>query len=645
MAPLEADDPAEIGGYQLVGRLGAGGMGQVFLGRSPAGLLVAIKVIHERYTGDPQFRARFRREVTTARAVSGAFTAPVIDADPEARSPWLVTTFLPGRPLNEVVEEHGPLPPQAVRSLGAGLAEALISIHRAGIVHRDLKPHNVMLTPDGPKVIDFGIAHAADISAITRAGAVVGSPGYMSPEQATGRETGPAGDVFSLGAVLAFAATGSGPFGRARMEVMIYRVVHERPRLDGIGDPGFRSLIEACLAKDPAGRPTPQQLLEWFGTAPQGVSWLPDAMARDIAEHAARKHGKGRRIGRRAFLAAAATTAGVPLGIAAATGGAIWIRKRFDTVPDGKLIARFPAGGTVTAAPAVAAGRLLVATGQGVLVAHDLQRKRELWRYAAGAPLSTSPVIADDTAYIVGDNGVLHAVGMDGQARWKRDLGRKAVPVAAAGQVYVVANGRLLALAGGEVRWSAALPSPGDPVLAGGRVCVPAGGAIRLLHSGTGRAIGEIAQPYADGLTGYGDLLYGGRFAQGELWSYDLAQRKPRWSYRTSPDEKEQHFQGRPAIAAPDRLYLGDEKGSLTALDGAGSPRWRFWTGGAIASAPAAAAKLAYAASADGHLYAIDDASGEARWRYPASPVAPVASGGVVYAVRGSSVHVLKGAL
>src|SRR5215470_7724915 len=203
---LRADDPPQIGPYQLLARLGAGGMGQVFLGRSPGGRLVAVKVIRAELAGDPGFRARFAREVASARMVSGVFTAPVVDADPSAPLPWLVTGYVNGLSLAEAVAGHGALPVASVLALAAGLAEGLGAVHAAGVVHRDLKPSNVLLAADGPRVIDFGISRAVDATHLTSAGMVVGSPGFMSPEQAEGNPVGPASDVFSLGAVLVFAA-------------------------------------------------------------------------------------------------------------------------------------------------------------------------------------------------------------------------------------------------------------------------------------------------------------------------------------------------------------------------------------------------------------------------------------------------------
>jgi hypothetical protein len=278
LAELQAGDPPQIGPYLLLGRLGAGGMGQVFLGRSPGGRLVAVKVIRAELAGDPGFRARFAREVVAARKVSGVFTAAVVDADPAAPLPWLVTSFVTGLSLADAVGEHGALPVASVLALAAGLAEGLGAIHAAGVVHRDLKPSNVLLAADGPRVIDFGISRAVDAPQLTRTGMVIGSPAFMSPEQVEGGAVGPASDVFSLGAVLVFAATGQGPFGPGAPTALMYRVVHGTPRLDRLPGP-VRPLAERCLAKDPGQRPTAAQFLaELTATHPSAADladWLP----------------------------------------------------------------------------------------------------------------------------------------------------------------------------------------------------------------------------------------------------------------------------------------------------------------------------------------------------------------------------------
>jgi hypothetical protein len=254
MEPLSANDPRSVGEFQLRARLGAGGMGQVYLGYSPAGRAVAVKVVHSELARDAEFRRRFGREVAAARAVGGMYTAPVVAAGLDDDPPWLATAYVPGPPLADLVARHGALPELAVWRLGAGLAEALRAVHACGLVHRDLKPANVLLAADGPHVIDFGISRAFDGTQLTAVGMVVGTPGYMSPEQAEGALVGPASDVFSLGCVLAFAASGNAPFGGGSAASVLYRVVTGRPDLASVPDK-LREVISGCLAKDPKQRP------------------------------------------------------------------------------------------------------------------------------------------------------------------------------------------------------------------------------------------------------------------------------------------------------------------------------------------------------------------------------------------------------
>jgi ABC-type branched-subunit amino acid transport system substrate-binding protein len=283
---LQAGDPPQIGPYLLLGRLGAGGMGRVFKGRSPGGRPVAVKVIRPELAEDPEFRARFAREVTAARRVSGVFTAPVVDDDPTAPLPWLVTAFVDGPSLSEAVNKHGPLPVASVLALAAGLAEGLNAVHAAGVVHRDLKPSNVLLAADGPRVIDFGISRAMDATHLTQTGILIGSPPFMSPEQVEGGTVGPASDVFSLGSVLVFAATGEGPFGTGSPTALLYRVVNVTPRLDGLSGP-VRPLVERCLVKDPGQRPTAAQFLAELRAAHPSAADLSDWLPASILSAAA----------------------------------------------------------------------------------------------------------------------------------------------------------------------------------------------------------------------------------------------------------------------------------------------------------------------------------------------------------------------
>lgn len=278
MEPLSPTDPDRVGPYRPVARLGAGGMGEVFLAKDDRQNTVAVKVIRPELASGKAFRTRFRREVDAARAVSGTYTASVVDADPDGPVPWLATTYILGPTLAEAVEAYGPLPPRSVLALGAGLAEALIAVHSAGLVHRDLKPSNVLLSADGPRVIDFGIVRATDGYELTLVGALLGSPRYMCPEHATGNPMGPAGDVFCLGSVLAYAATGQAPFDGASAATLLYQVVHGTPNLTGIHAP-LDTIIGSCLAKSPDARPSPDRVSAVC--APGGVDavdwddWLP----------------------------------------------------------------------------------------------------------------------------------------------------------------------------------------------------------------------------------------------------------------------------------------------------------------------------------------------------------------------------------
>ncbi|MEU4655742.1 serine/threonine-protein kinase [Streptomyces sp. NPDC023723] len=299
MEKLAAGDPHRVGDYRLLARLGAGGMGRVYLARSDRGRTVAVKLVHAELARQDEFRARFRQEVAAARRVGGYWTAPVLDADTEAAVPWVATGYVAGPSLQRVIgHDHGALPERSVRILGAGLAHALQDIHAAGIVHRDLKPSNVLITIDGPRVIDFGIARALEAgtaAGLTHTGALVGSPGFMAPEQIRGEPLTPACDVFCLGSVLAYAATGTLPFGTADSGVhaLMFRIAQEEPDLTGVPE-GIADLVGACLRKDPAARPALGTVLARTGaqdTVADGRSrdpWLPGALVAQLGRHAVR---------------------------------------------------------------------------------------------------------------------------------------------------------------------------------------------------------------------------------------------------------------------------------------------------------------------------------------------------------------------
>lgn len=345
MESLAEDDPSSIGGYELRARLGAGGFGVVYFGLSPGGRAVAVKVPRPELARDPEFLRRFRLEVAAARQVNGLFTAPVAAAGLDDRPPWVATAFVPGPPLNQVIAGLGPLPEATLWRLLAGLVEALQAIHACGLVHRDLKPENVLLAADGPRVIDFGISKAVDGSVLTSVGVVMGTPGFMSPEQVQGKVTGAASDVFALGCVLAYAATGRRPFGGGDVPLILYRVVHDEPMLDQV-PPRLLSVVKRCLAKEPTSRPDLAELASIGRDGAGGAgalspaSFWPPSVGRIIRDYQDRLEipGTGRM---------PATSEPVPVALAGPTNGT-----RGGNVPGGPLSQRAapPPLRTVTAA-------------------------------------------------------------------------------------------------------------------------------------------------------------------------------------------------------------------------------------------------------------------------------------------------------
>ncbi len=639
MEPLRPADPKKVGDYQVLARLGSGGMGQMFLGRSAGGRTVAIKVVHPAYAGDPEFRARFAREVVAARAVSGAFTAPVIDADTDAPVPWLVTAYLPGYSLDQVVSGSGPLPPWSVAALGAGLAEALVSIHGAGVVHRDLKPSNVLLTPEGPRVIDFGIARAAEVSSVTRTGVAVGSPGYLSPEQATGAESGPAGDVFSLGAVLTFAATGHGPFGFGAVHDLLYRVVHQPPWLDGV-EPMLCELVARCLDKDPARRPTPEEVLERLAAlapaAPYGVAWLPPAIAaeitRPIALPRAPRSGVGRRtviFGAAGVVGAAALAGGVTLlgggskkaadgtwvftpasrevtGGPVVSGGLVYATESFQTKG---MVALDPRTGTQrwsttdvqspsAADPlhVVTVGRVVYTNGFKSFKAIDVSNGSSLWEVSNDMiAINPAPVVGGGLLFCGGtesSSGLVAYDGVSGQKRWAFNTGRsvQASPVFGGDTVYVVSSeGTVFAVtaATGQARWRHSFQSPtqviptqveATPVLGGGLLFV-------------------ITDDNA-------------------LYALDAAGGSQKWK----KDALGAPGGGPPALAvAGDALYVSDDSGAVSVFGAAdGKLRWEHkFTGKghhAASTLPVMNGRNALFFDND-TLFALDAATGVQRWQ------------------------------
>jgi outer membrane protein assembly factor BamB len=655
MEALRSGDPRRFGTYQVLARLGSGSMGQVFLGRSAGGRMVAIKVVHPALAGDRDFRARFAHEVAAARAVSGAFTAPVIDADPDAPSPWLVTTYLPGYSLREVVERSGPLPPWSVRSLGAGLAEALIGIHRAGVLHRDLKPSNVLLTPDGPRVIDFGIARAAEVSAVTRTGASIGSPGYMPPEQATGAETGPSADVFSLGAVLTFAATGHGPFGEGAMHELMYRVVHQPPWLDGIADPDLYALIASCLEKDPTRRPDAEHVLQRLAppVPPYGVGWLPPPIAAEITRPIPVPSAG---IGRRKVLFGAL---GAVAGVGVIAGGAALLTSETKRGANGTWTFK-PATGEITGGPAVAGGLVFLTASYSAknLVAVDPRTGKQRWAAeGVSSPHAASPlqvVVANNVVYATGASSDFVGLNLaNGGSLWNAagpgGIVADPAPVVAGGLLFAAGGTAsapvLTAYAGGQQKWTF---NTGDsvqanPVAAGQMVYIVTGRGTVFGIDLTGQArwrktLASDAEPLLH--VEATPVLSGGMLYvvtdSDVVYAFDAATGEQKWKSNAI----EQHNVGPVSMmsAAGGTVYVALDGGPLSAFNAAdGKHLWSHEfsgeRGNPIAKLPVVGNGMAFCFDHN-TLYALDAATGTVRWQATglhATFESPVLAAGAVH--------------
>ncbi|SNX57872.1 serine/threonine protein kinase [Streptomyces sp. TLI_55] len=481
MQALRTTDPRRVGPYEVRGRLGSGGMGEVYLAESRTGLRLAVKVVRAEYAQDRTFRARFRQEVRAAQTVGGAgtYTARVVDADPEGERPWMATEFVEGPNLRDAVLDGGPLPEPAVRVLGAALGEALGAIHARGMVHRDLKPSNILLAPDGPRVIDFGIVRALEATAMTRTGAIVGSVGYVSPEQIrNGGKVGPSSDVFSLGAVLAYAASGREPFGEGQDSVILLRILTRDFDLTGVPR-DLLPLVEACLREEPGQRPMPKDVVEAVGGSPRGglrPGWYTAAgPGPDVAQGAELwlpERESGERESRVEYVAPVAET-----------------EPPVPEVPSRRGLLRLAVGGAVVAGAGGAGAWWWFgqsdtgSEGEGksgsAKAPGSVARKASVtWTYEDGGPPHVAggacgALSADGrTLYFAGDDGTLRALGSDGKERWRATVFKEASfvtrPVVTADGIFVAVvsdtqtePGRLIAVsAEGEEMWTRDLPSP-----------------------------------------------------------------------------------------------------------------------------------------------------------------------------------------
>ncbi|MDW4910219.1 PQQ-binding-like beta-propeller repeat protein [Streptomyces sp. ADMS] len=507
----EAEFPEYAGQYRLESRLGSGGMGVVHLARSTSGMKLAVKVVHGEFAQDPEFRGRFRQEIAAARRVSGAFTAPVVDADPEAERPWMATLFIPGPTLAEEVKRNGSMDAGQLRRLMAGLAEALRDIHRVGVVHRDLKPSNVLLAEDGPKVIDFGISRPKDSELRTETGKLIGTPPFMAPEQfRRPRDVGSAADIFALGSVMVHASTGRGPFDSDSPYVVAYQVVHDEPDLTGVPT-NLAPLVLSCLAKEPEDRPTPDELmraLRSIAASYDTQTFIPE-QRRTADTLGASDTSEGRQVGGSSH-SAASPSAGSPDSPSLNSGS---LERRSDRRQLRKRVV-LAAGALVLAAGGVFASVQVTGGGDPVSAPTD-----------GPSRAGTTAAAANFRAWAV------RPAGDDDAGMPQCSYG--------GGKLFCAQSGLVSAVdpADGTVLWrhpiSATLVPSRPPVLSGGLVHPPLDDGPRLeaLDPGTGRTRWQetvsdrVGLGYAGGMT----LLTG---ADGKVTGVDSASGDSRWNRR-----------------------------------------------------------------------------------------------------------------
>ncbi|MFC5753130.1 protein kinase domain-containing protein [Actinomadura rugatobispora] len=605
MGPLQPGDPSGVGGYRILARLGAGGMGVVYLARSPGGRLAALKLIRPDSADDPGFRERFRREIAAAGKVSGLYTAPVLDADADAPQPWFAAAFVPAPTLKEAVQDGGALPEPAVRALGAGLAEALQAVHEAGLVHRDLKPGNILLAEDGPKIIDFGVAKVVDATQITRTGGMIGTLAYLAPEQITGaKDAGPRADVFALGGVLVYAATGARPFGEGDPGALLYEIMYGEPGLDGL-PASLRSTLAACLEKEPAERPSLADVLAALTPADPSALISP-ALRRDLAAREAEANR----------ISSGPVTLPPPLPRIEETVPGGLRRRRVLGLAAGTAVA-VTGIGAGTAAWALAGGRSRPAepAPRGTALA---AAPAPAWTFVPPAPVASDAshlLVAGGVVLWGGDDATYGVDAASGRRLWTADV-RVRAGCAVHGSAFILPDGggtdekttiTLVDAASGEPTH---LPMPGGELP--GSVFGVAGGAV-LLESGTYSDEGSPA-----------------------VWAVDLAGGKARWRLPLA---------GTAVNGAVDQngLYL-NVKHTLSAVDlTTGRTRWavdwsepgRDWPTQGIA----VAGGRVFGNFAD-TLQAVDTAGGKAVWSRTTGthfPSVLFAAGNVIF--KGDDLH------
>ncbi|MER6977869.1 serine/threonine-protein kinase [Streptomyces carpinensis] len=669
-AGAEAELPEYAGHYRLESCLGSGGMGVVHLAHSASGLKLAVKVVHAEFARDPEFRGRFRQEVAAARRVSGAFTAPVVDADPEADRPWMATLFIPGLSLSEHVKRNGPMDPGQLRRLMAGLAEALRDIHRAGVVHRDLKPSNVLLAGDGPKVIDFGISRPKDSELRTETGKLIGTPPFMAPEQfRRPRDVGPAADIFALGSLMVHAATGRGPFDSDSPYVVAYQVVHDEPDLTGVPE-SLAPLVLRCLAKEPENRPTPGELMQdlrLVAASYDTQAFIPAQRAGQSPEPKGRATDSKRRPRRRVHR-----LAGLALGVLSlVAGGAFAAVQLFGDGPPtvhaaGPRSAPASFAGWDVKAPGRAgapqcsytSGKLLCAQ-TGVVFALSASDGTLLWRHSAPKGRPGGPPVMSGGLVQPSLDGGRHLEALDpasGRPRWQRNVPPYAGIQQAGGMLLLTrADGTVTGVdsATGRTTWSRRIPGYAQPSLAA-FPADPLVYAASASNQGTRTRVTAVDPKTGDvrfdvRLDGYlkpvgaeGGSVF---FADGSAAYEDV-----RAVVRYTPATGEQRRVPLPYPLERPRFSL---HGSVVHVLGAGGAllavdlearvqRWSLQTAVSRGSVPVAGPGRVYFSAADGRLLAVDARTGrllgQTRARLDANSgelatavPAPVAVGNRVY--------------
>jgi len=654
--PLEADDPRVIGDFRLQARLGAGGMGRVYLGFSPAGRAVAVKVIHPHLARDPSFAARFRREVSAAQAVNAVYAAPVVAAGPDDDPPWLATAFVPAPSLQDVVTAAGPLPEEAVRRLAAGLAEGLRAVHASGLVHRDLKPGNVLLATDGPRVIDFGIARVLDGTRLTATDNLIGTPSYMSPEQARGDSVEPPSDVFSLGGVVYYAATGHAPFGGGIPAALLYRIVFDEPDLDPVPPP-LRSLVAACLDKNPATRPTPGQLATALMPAmpvgslatPSRLAFWPEPVDRFIREYQARLDPQGARP-----VSAASRTPGASqssFGSAPRTwptAASQW------PTPAGAAAPGLQPAGEPTARPRAGGGRHAQRTVPG----EGMSRRRALAALAGAAAAGVGIGGWEASRHLFagsGGTGKLTASQFSlksvpaGTKVWRMGLSSPVASVVSHGSVvYAGTNGNTvfaLDSATGRQVWRRTTTNQenGQLTVSGGSLIVAGDNGPFALAAGTGAQLWKVATDSLPPMLLAGGVAYAGFAAKsdttGGVTAIDPASGHVLWTFPFGPVSD---VTGGLAVSGG-VVYATSGDGEIFALSAAdGTKRQRASGFGEFGAGTIAVENgVVYAGLDDqkGTVVAVNVASGKAIWRQPLgstsslfSPYLVSGGNGVVFA-------------